>query len=184
MGEPIGSTETARDRVLPVVSRLQTIAHSDVASLLDKEQADRKAGIAHVKLETLGSLETADGKYHFHAARVFSSEDGQEAYVNPHYHTVGEEPYVILKSRSGEMNTGRKVDGEVVWDEPRTVSEGETIIVEEGQVHSLRNTGDEPLDFVFACPDSHLTDPPAEGADRFFTAELRNGIPPHYSAAA
>lgn len=179
-GEPVGSPESARERVAPVVFKLQEIKHMDVVGLLDKEQADQLAGIAHVELKNLGSLKTADGEYNFHAARVFSSSPDQPSYVKPHYHTIGEEPYVILKSNGGEMNTGRVVDEKVVWDKPRTVSAGETIIVEEGQVHSLRNIDEESLDFVFACPQSHLTDPPAEGADRFFTASLPNGTPPQY----
>lgn len=179
MTEPMGPTESARDRVLPVVARLKGISHDAVKPLLDaKHDADPAAGIAIANLE--GETETPDGKYHYHAARVFTSSPDHPNFVKPHYHLKGEEPYVILAGTGGEINLGRVSDGRVSWDAPRTVSSGEAIIVEEGQVHSLRNTGQEELDFVFACPDQHLQDPPLPGADRFFTTSLPNGIPPQY----
>lgn len=181
MTEPINPSETPRERVQPVIGKLREMTHDSVRPLLDaRHDADPLAGIAIAPLE--GEIETADGAYHFHAARVFTSSPEHPNYVNPHYHEIGEEPYVILDGSSGEMNTGRVVDGKVVWDEPKTVSSGETIIVEEGQVHSLRNTGEEPLDFVFGCPDNHLvdhSDTKPEG-DRYFTKDLPDGIPPHY----
>ncbi len=183
--EGVSPGESARERVLPVVSQLQTISYDQVKPLLDAELAakhkiDSKAGIVIVNLD--GETETPDGRYHYHGARVLTSSPEHPNFVKPHFHTIGEEPYVVLSGSGGEMNLGRVVDEKVVWDSdsPRNVSEGETVIVKEGQVHSLRNTGEEPLDFTFACPDSHLQDPPLPGADRFFTAELPNGIPPQY----
>jgi len=84
------------------------------------------------------------------------------------------------------MNIGRVVDGEqgkeVRWGEPKTVAAGDTIEVQEGEVHSLRNNGETPLDFAFACPDEHLRDYSDENpsGDRYFTENLPNGIPPQY----
>ncbi len=184
MTEPIGPIESPRERVLPVVAKLQTINYDQVKPLLDaKHKADPLAGIAIAHLED-PAVVTPDGEYHFHAARVFTSSPEHPNFVKPHYHTIGEEPYVILSGSGGEMNLGRVLDGQVNWDAPKNVSEGETVIVEEGQVHSLRNTGEQPLDFVFGCPDTHLQDPPLPGADRFFTASLPNGTPPQYPQAA
>lgn len=159
-----------------------------------KHEADPDAGIAIARLIEADSpvppIETVDGVYYFHAARVFP---GDGNFVNPHWHEAGEEPYLILAGQDGEINLGRVVEGKTVWDEPRAVSQGQVIIVEEGQVHSLRNRGNEPYDFLFACPHSHLTDKTAENptGDRQFTAKFNhdtnkvdvivpNGIPPHY----
>ena len=52
-------------------------------------------------------------------------------------------------------------------------------MLREGQVHSLRNIGQEPLDFTFACPDNHLIDnsPEKPEGDRYLTKNLPSGIP-------
>jgi oxalate decarboxylase/phosphoglucose isomerase-like protein (cupin superfamily) len=146
----------------------------------EKHQADPIAGIAIVNLE--GSILTPDGEYHLHGARVFTSSTEHPNYVNPHLHKIGVEPYVVFAGDGGEMNLGWVVDGQVVWDDPKRVKPGDTIRVKEGQVHSLRNTGDAPLDFVFACPDNHLVDHSEEKpeGDRYLTKDLPNGIPPQY----
>lgn len=174
-------TELSASRIQPVIDQLRKLTHDQVGVLLDaKHDADPAAGIAIVNLE--GETVTPDGAYHYHGARVFTSSLEHPNYVKPHYHNVGEEPYVILKGNEGEMNLGRVIDGKVVWKRSRTVTEGEAVVVQEGEVHSLRNTGTELLDFVFACPDSHLVDHSAEkpDGDRYFTMDIPDGIPSQY----
>ena len=179
--------ETEISKPEPVIDRLKSLTHDKVKPLLDaKHDADPIAGIAIVNLTEIESVKTDKGEYHFHAARVFTSTLETPNFVNPHYHKIGEEPYNILESDGGEMNLGQVVDRRVVWDAPQAVSTGEIINVKEGQVHSLRNTGDKPLDFTFACPDNHLVDnsPEKPDGDRYLTKNLPNGIPPQYPKAA
>jgi len=56
---------------------------------------------------------------------------------------------------------------------------GETIVVEEGQVHCFVNLGKDAYDFSFACPKSHLIDNSEEKheGDRCFTNELEKNLP-------
>ena len=49
---------------------------------------------------------------------------------------------------------------------------GDEIIVKENEVHSLENSGEEFLYFVFACPLDHLNE-----KDRVFTMDMENGVP-------
>lgn len=164
-----------------VVGQLKSVDPQALKSALDeKHQADPIAGIAIVSLE--GSIATDKGEYHLHGARVFTSSPEHPNFVNPHYHKIGVEPYVIFDGNDGEINLGRVEGGQVVWDEPKQVKSGDTIIVQEGQVHSLRNNGEADLDFVFSCPDNHLVDHSEEKpeGDRYLTRELPNGIPPQY----
>lgn len=167
----------------PVVGRLKQISAIDVRALLDqKHSADPLAGIAIVNLTDMAPEVSGGQEFHFHGARVFTSTPETPNFVNPHLHKVGEEPYRSISGTGGEMNLGRVINGAVVWEEPRTVSNEEVVVVEEGQVHSLRNTGTEPFDFLFACPDSHLVDnsPEKPEGDRYFTKDLPNGFPPQY----
>ena len=182
MSEP-GGQEVMESRIYPVRERLRAITHQQVKPLLDaKHEADPVAGIAIANLVDIEPVTTDKGEYHFHAARVFTSSPEHPNFVNPHYHTKGEEPYRILSGEGGEMNLGRVENGSVVWDTPFQVKEGQEIEVQEGQVHSLRNTGEEPLDFTFACPDEHLIDNSSEHpeGDRYIVRDLPNGIPPQY----
>lgn len=165
-----------------VIERLQSVLPSDVSPLLDAKlheahAVDASAGIVIIGLP--GKVETDKGVYHFHGARVLT---GAGNFVKPHYHNIGSEPYHILAGDNGEMNLGRVVDGEVKWDEPKLIRAGGLVIVQEGQVHSLRNNGEVPLDFAFACPNEHLVDNGEEHpeGDRYFTADLIHGTPPWY----
>lgn len=166
-----------------VNERLVQITHAEIQSLLDeKHSADPVAGIAIVNLQNI-EVENIEGlKYHFHAARVFTSSPTTPNFVNPHYHLIGEEPYNILSGSGGEMNLGKVVNGKVEWASPKTVKAGDFIEVKEGEVRSLRNTGNTPLDFTFACPDEHLVDHSDEHpeGDRYVARNLPNGLPPQY----
>lgn len=179
----IQSTQEGLSRIQNVREALRAnYTHDQVKPLLDaKHEADPVAGIAIVNLEG-ETVSNAEQKFHFHGARVFTSGLEHPNFVNPHYHTKGEEPYIILSGEGGEMNLGRVIDGQVVWDAPRMVKQGDEIEVQEEQVHSLRNTGEEPLDFTFACPDEHLIDnsPEHPEGDRYIVRDLPNGIPPQY----
>lgn len=174
-------------KIQPIVDKLNSISHTLVGPLLDEKlkelrtNVDPVAGIAIVDLA--GEVTSEAGyKYHFHGARVMTSNPETPNFVNPHYHNLGEEPYHILAGDNGEMNLGRVVNGEVVWNEPYTVKAGDDVEVQEGEVHSLRNKGETPLDFTFACPDNHLVDHSEEKPDgnRYLTRDLPNGIPPQY----
>lgn len=175
-------------RIQPVVDKLNNIPHSKVGLLLDKKlnsirAVDPIAGIAIVNLEDEGTITSDAGyEYHFHGARVMTSNPETPNFVNPHYHLKGEEPYHILGGDNGEMNLGRVINGAVVWNEPYTVKAGDKVEVQEGEVHSLRNNGDTPLDFTFACPKNHLQDHSEQNpdGDRYLTKDLPNGIPPQY----
>lgn len=163
--------------------KLFEITLSQIEPLLEeKHSADPVAGIAIVNLPDI-EVEGPQGlKYHFHAARVFTSSPTTPNFVNPHYHLKGEEPYNILSGDAGEMNLGRVTDGKVEWKEPKVVKAGDFVEVQEGEVHSLRNNGNTPLDFTFACPDIHLVDnsPEHPEGDRYLTKDLTNGIPSQY----
>lgn len=162
---------------------LITIKHDDIKSLLDeKHSADPVAGIAIVNLPNIEVKNSAGLIYHFHAGRVFTSSPTSPNFVNPHYHLIGTEPYYILTGDGCEMNLGRVVDGKVNWNPPRIVESGDLVEVQEGEVHSLRNTGKDPLDFTFACPDEHLVDhtPEHPEGDRYVVKDLPNGLPAHY----
>lgn len=165
-----------------VINHLKSFSQQQVASLLDEKHAvDSSAGIIIVGLP--GEVISTQGyTYHFHGARVLT---GHANFVKPHFHTIGEEPYHILSGTAGEMNLGTVQDEKVVWKAPQKVTVGDFIVVQEGQVHSLRNPGEDPLDFTFACPDEHLInhdDEHPEG-DRYFTLDLADGIPPWYPKA-
>lgn len=176
----LGVPKENPSKIQAVVERLRGIKHDAVGPMLDAQSAlDPKAGILHGILPEAGTVISPAGyEYHFHGARVIT---GEQNFVNPHYHLKGEEPYHILTG-TGEMNLGEVKDGQVVWREPREVVEGEEIEVQEGEVHSLRNPGETPLDFTFACPHNHLEDnsPEHPEGDRYFTMDLPNGIPPWY----
>lgn len=188
MTEITNSSESPRDRVMPVVEVMSRMDQVKIMGLLDeKHEVDKDAGIIIVHLED-EVLKTPDGEYKFHGAKVLTSSEDKPNYVKPHFHNKGEEPYLIIAGDEMEINLGRVTEDEngnkkVVWDDPRKLSAGESVIVEEGQVHSLRNTGGKPVYFIFGCPDSHLTDPPAEDADRFFTTDFEDGFPPQYPKA-
>lgn len=165
-----------------VINHLKSISHQQLSSLLDEKHAvDSRVGIVLVSLP--GEMISTTGyTYHFHGARVLT---GHANFVKPHYHKIGEEPYHILSGSNGEMNLGVVQDNRVVWKEPQEVAAGDVIVVKEREVHSLRNRGEESLDFTFACPDEHLIDhgdDHPEG-DRYFTKDLEDGIPSWYPKA-
>lgn len=168
-----------------VTQRLVQITLQEVRPLLEaKHSADPVAGIAIVALPGIEVKNEQGLVYHFHAARVFTSSPSSPNFVNPHYHLKGEEPYHILAGDACEMNLGKVVDNAVHWDLPKIVKAGDVVEVQEGEAHSLRNNGIEPLDFTFACPDAHLVDYSSENpsGDRYLTKALANGMPAHYPA--
>src|SRR5262249_19256473 len=59
----------------------------------------------------------------------------------PHYHKRTEEIYYVLRG-TGEMTIG---------DETRGVAPGDAIAIPPGQVHTVLNTGSEPLVFLCTC---------------------------------
>lgn len=77
--------------------------------------------------------------------------------VGAHFHTHGAEIYFILEG-NGTIYTGVVTDEGIVANEPVAVYAGDSFCIEPGQVHQLRNSGEEDLFLLFACPDSHLSD--------------------------
>lgn len=67
------------------------------------------------------------------------------AAVAPHYHRRTEEIYYILQG-NGEMRVG---------DETRAVRGGDAIFIPRLHVHSLKNTGDEPIKLLLVCGAAH-----------------------------
>lgn len=170
-----------------VVERLQGLEPEQVKAALDQQPSpDASVNIVMATLDDVDPVVTGEGTYRFHAARILPAGSDTPNFVRPHLHHDGQEPYVMLNGTGGEMNTGW-IEGErIKWDDARSVSPGEVIMIEENQVHSLRNTDEEqPFDFVFACPDRHLDDysmTTNPNGDRYFTDHLDNPLPPHYNA--
>jgi mannose-6-phosphate isomerase-like protein (cupin superfamily) len=163
----------------PITDSLQAIDPADASQRLDELAAsgevDPLAGIYIVPLVEVKPVDHDGQTFRFYIARVMPGK-----HVNPHLHNGGAEPYHFLSGDGGQLNLGGVSDGAVDWEEPKTVVPGETSVVAESQVHSFVNLGKEPFDFAFACPDSHLTDKSVENprGDRYFTADLENGLPP------
>lgn len=173
--------------VAPLVEGLKGLDPSYVKAALDHKfqeahAVDPSAGIVIAPLEGVEPMDVENQTFRFYGARIMPVSSGTPNYVNPHVHEIGKEPYFILDGSGGEMNTGRIADRRVSWDAPRPVSPGEAIVVEAGQVHSLRNTSDTVFDFAFASPDSHLIDksPEHPEGDRVFTQGMEDPLPPQY----
>jgi mannose-6-phosphate isomerase-like protein (cupin superfamily) len=67
------------------------------------------------------------------------------AAVGKHFHKKTEEIYYILKG-SGEMTVG---------DETRIVVAGDAIFIPREYVHTLKNTGTEPIKLLLICGAAH-----------------------------
>ncbi len=162
-----------------VISAMRAISPVVVTAALDAVQSrDPEAGILIAKLE---ETPVSAGKqlYHFYVARVLGIDEGQH-YVTPHLHLIGDEAYRFIEGR-GEMYIGMLINGDdVTWLKPIKTSEDAEYVIREGEAHCLRNLGNEPLDFIFACPESHLKDASPQGGDRYIVKDYKNGVPPHF----
>lgn len=67
------------------------------------------------------------------------------AEVGRHFHKETEEIYYIL-SGAGEMTVG---------DEIRSVSAGDAVFIPRNHVHTLKNTGTEPIKLLLVCGAAH-----------------------------
>jgi mannose-6-phosphate isomerase-like protein (cupin superfamily) len=83
--------------------------------------------------------------------------------VNPHFHCLGDEVYVILGG-NGVIHT---------WDveapssvESQAIGNGAVFRIPPKTAHRLENNGEEPLILLFACAPDHL------GSDRFAVPSL------------
>lgn len=145
---------------------------------LDQKEVDPMIGIAIAEIEA-GAIAFGGQSYHLYAARVFPRRaDGGQPYVTPHFHKIGCEPYYFLDGQ-GEMHMGDlDPDGRTcAWRPPIKTEIRGRLLIRENEVHSFRNTGDRPVDFLFACPKSHLIDHSAghpEG-DRHLVRESPEG---------
>ncbi len=70
------------------------------------------------------------------------------AAVGRHFHRETEEVYYIL-SGSGEMTVG---------EETAQVSTGDAVYIPAGNVHTLKNTGSEPMKIMLVCGAAHSFD--------------------------
>lgn len=70
------------------------------------------------------------------------------ASVGAHHHETTEEIYYIL-SGTGVMTIG---------DERQSVGAGDAIFIPPGNVHSLRNAGDEPMTLLLVCGPAYSRD--------------------------
>lgn len=178
------SAEIEKSKINPIVERMAQMSHADIAPFLDAKAAvDPQAGIIIAPLTEIDPMiGPLDQEYDFYAARVLPPSKDNPNFVNPHVHFRGSEPYAFKSGTDGEMNIGRVAEGQVVWEDPKKVGPGDTVNIQEGQVHSFRNNGEGPADFTFACPKEHLIDKNGEHpeGDRQFTKGLKNGIPPWY----
>ncbi len=81
------------------------------------------------------------------------------AKIAPHHHLETEEIYYILRG-TGHMTVGT---------ETRAVEAGDAVFIPRGQVHTLENTGAEPLTLLLVCGpaysiEDHLPGEAAESA--------------------
>ncbi|OFZ55137.1 MAG: hypothetical protein A3D92_08045 [Bacteroidetes bacterium RIFCSPHIGHO2_02_FULL_44_7] len=170
----------------PLLTQLRQISAEEVRKILDEKTIDPAVGIVVAKFDK-PPFEFEGQIYSVYAARVRAKKkSGVQPYVTPHLHEKGSEPYKFL-SNDGEMNFG-KVEGRgVKWLPPLVVSNGQEIVIKQGEVHSFRNNGIGDADFVFACPDSHLQDYDKKerpNGDRFIVKGLKGGTPPHYEVTS
>ena len=70
------------------------------------------------------------------------------AAVGAHFHRETEEVYYIL-SGTGEMTVG---------DETEKVTAGDAVYIPVGNVHTLKNTGNEPMKIMLVCGAAHNFD--------------------------
>lgn len=77
--------------------------------------------------------------------------------VTPHYHSQGDEVYIIF-SGVGSLKSWKPDSAEHVAEVQ--VEQGDVFNIPSGTVHQLINIGEQPLVLLFACPPGHL------GADR------------------
>jgi mannose-6-phosphate isomerase-like protein (cupin superfamily) len=188
VSEQPGATHEASDAdIAPIIEKLKALHPEQVKGALDQQYSvDPRVGIVITGLPDIEAVVTGGQTFRFHGARIMPASSGIPNYVKPHVHEKGQEPYVIISGNKGVMNTGQVAGERVDWNEPgRQVAPGDVIVVEEGQVHSLINNSGEPLDFAFACPDSHLEDRSLDNpqGDSMFTTHLDNPLPPHYPPA-
>ena len=185
MSEDLGAQATSGEdtQLNPTVeAQLRAIDGADLGHRLDSLEAaeppDAKAGIYIAPLPEIEAVDVEGQMYRFYGARVLPG-----SHVNPHLHKHGNEPYYFIAGTGGEMNSGRVVDGSVVWDPPKIVDVGSIETVGADQVHCFRNAGQEAFDFAFACPGEHLVDNSEEQptGDRYFTADLPSGVPPWFT---
>ncbi len=165
-------------------AKLIEITYDQIKPLLDKAHTiDSVAGILIVKIPGIEVKSDKGLTYHFYAARVFAYTPTTSNFMTPHYHLHGTQPHYILSGEGCEMNLARIRDGKIVWQKPKILEVGNLVDVQEGEIHSLRNTGKTSVDFTFACPDSHLLDHSLEHpeGDRYVVTNLPNGIPSQYT---
>ena len=67
------------------------------------------------------------------------------AKIAPHHHLLTEEVYYILRG-TGTMTVGVDI---------RQVSAGDAVFIPRGQVHTLENTGSEPMTIILVCGPAH-----------------------------
>ena len=70
------------------------------------------------------------------------------AAVGKHFHRETEEVYYIL-SGTGEMTVG---------EETAPVSAGDAVYIPVGNIHTLKNTGSEPMKIMLVCGAAHSFD--------------------------
>ncbi|MBI2612644.1 hypothetical protein HYW59_02435 [Candidatus Kaiserbacteria bacterium] len=168
---------------------MRTVAPAMLKGALDTVQREKEkdpaAGIFVAKLNSVPPMDIGGQTYFFYGARVLGkTASGSQPFVTPHLHRKGMEPY-LFQLGTGEMNFGKVAESgdEVIWNAPVVVNRGDEFVIHEGEVHSFRNVGDDPVDFVFSCPETHLidkSDAHPEG-DRHIVKDLRNGIPEHFN---
>ncbi len=134
--------------VWPEILRLRKDGHSlDIQArqwkeALQKATPDEVVRIRHAALD-------GDALYRKHVAAIPDR-------VGCHFHSQGNEDYAVV-SGEGKLYWSKveKIADEfhVHWEEPLHVQEGDSFIIPEGYAHQLKNTGQDELVILFACPD-------------------------------
>jgi mannose-6-phosphate isomerase-like protein (cupin superfamily) len=171
--------DLARARLL--FDALEGVSPEEAKRALDEREIDPVVGIAITKMKTV-PVEFEGQSYDIYAARVLPGRDSRQPCVTPHLHKVGCEPYYFLDGH-GEMHFGDlSPDGKTCnWRAPIKTDIAGKVLIGENEVHSLRNTGECPAHFLFACPQAHLIDhsPEHPEGDRYLIphASSQKGSP-------
>jgi mannose-6-phosphate isomerase-like protein (cupin superfamily) len=143
-----------------LLNRLENISFEEVKSLGDEAVIDPSVGVSLSKLP-LDPVSVDGLDFYFFAVKV-----NPGIQLKPHYHSKGVEPYYIPEGASEENVATMYLKGQNDTDfSDNKLKPGQIKVVGEGQVHSIKNTGESPFYFVVSCPKAHLCDAGAKTED-------------------
>src|SRR3989344_7223046 len=130
---------------------LRKLTLATAKTALATAKIDPDVGIAVQKVD---DVETTEGLYERWVALIPSRGHGQP-FVGAHRHFIGLEYYCGLQGR-GLMHRGFKHGDSIVREPSQVIKPGDELVIEEGQIHCLENTGQAPFVLAYACPPPHM----------------------------